>query len=105
VTALPDRSGGNQRLPRKRRQSYRETPDVTEAVERLIRAVGKRVATEDAPDLVLLLALERAVEEAWETAVEGIRSTGTTDREIGRVLGVTRQAVEKRWPRSKTRAA
>jgi hypothetical protein len=61
--------------------------------------VGKRVGTEDADDLKLLLELEQELRQAWANAVFGLRRTGFTDREIGEVLGTTRQAVEQRWPR------
>lgn len=81
------------------RRSYRETPDAVAATRRLIRTVGKRVATEDPDDLRLLIALEQELRQAWAVAVAGIRSTGATDREIGRVLGTTKQAVAQRWPR------
>jgi hypothetical protein len=94
------RFGGKAALPPKRPQAYRETPDVADAVCRLIRAIGKRIATEDPPDLLLLVELEQEVRQAWQVAVAGLRRSGATDREIGQVLGTTRQAVEQRWPRS-----
>jgi hypothetical protein len=80
-------------------QPYRETPEVVEAVCRLIRSVGKRVAQEDETSLVELVKLERTLAEAWAIAVAGLRADAVTDGQIGRVLGVTRQAVEQRWPR------
>lgn len=92
--------GGKAALPpRRRRQRYRETPEVVGAARRLIRVVGKRIATEDPDDLLLLGDLEREVRQAWQVAIDGIRRSGFTDREIGEVLGTTRQAVEQRWPR------
>lgn len=78
---------------------YRDTADVAEAVERLIRTVGKRCATEDADALKNLVALEASLAEAWAIAIAGIRESGATDAQIGRELGVTRQAVQQRWPR------
>lgn len=86
-------------MPRNGRE-YRETADVAEAVGRLIRAVGKRVAVEDPPDLLYLVALDLEVRKAFAIAIEGLRCSGFTDREIGQALGTTRQAVEQRWPRS-----
>lgn len=77
---------------------------MADAVCRLILAVGKRVAVEDPEDLRLLLTLDTALQEAWQIAVEGLRRSGYPDREIGAVLGTTRQAVEQRWPRA-TRGA
>jgi hypothetical protein len=87
------------------RKVYRETPDVAEATGRLIRSVGKRVATEDPDGLDCLLALQGALVEAWTIAVAGLRASGFTDRAIGEQLGVTRQAVEQRWPHERATAA
>lgn len=92
---------GKAGLPVKRRQqrpAYRETPDVAEAVERLILAVARRVATEDPEDLVHLRRLEEAVARGWRIAIDGQRHT-FSDREIADALGVTRPAVTQRWPR------
>jgi hypothetical protein len=92
------RPRGKVALPPRRR--YRETPDVLAAARRLTQALGRRIATEDPEDLLLLGELEREVRKAWQVAVEGIRHSGFTDCEIGEVLGTTRQAVEQRWPRT-----
>jgi hypothetical protein len=78
---------------------YRETPDVVAATRRLLRVVGKRIATEDPNDLRLLLQLDQELEQAWAIAVAGVRGSGFTDRQIGEVLGTTKQAVAQRWPR------
>jgi hypothetical protein len=92
---------GKQRLPRKRPQPvYRETPDVASATCRLIVSIGKRVATEDVDGLSSLVLLEKAVRQAWRLAIEGLRHSGVSDRDIGAQLGITRQAIEQRWPRS-----
>jgi hypothetical protein len=99
TTAAPKgRPRGKAALPPERRQ-YRETPDVTAAVRRLVRALGKRIATEDPEALELLLDLEADLREAWRTAITGLRGSGFLDREIGDVLACSRQAVEQRWPR------
>lgn len=80
--------------------SYRETPEVSKAVVRLTKAIGRRVAADGIPEyLDELGAVERALHEAYATAVAGLRETGFSDAEIGRPLGVTRQAVQQRWPR------
>jgi hypothetical protein len=90
------RATGNLRLPVGRR--WRETPDVVEGVARMIRAVGKRVAREDLDALQQLQDLDRAMADAWQAAISGLRSN-YSDRALGDALGITRQAVEKRWPR------
>lgn len=80
--------------------SYRETPDVARAVERLVRAIGRRVAADGIPEyLEELRRVERALDAAHREAVDGLRALGFSDTEIGRPLGVTRQAVRQRWPR------
>jgi hypothetical protein len=92
---------GKAALPARRprqRPAYRETPDVVDAVERLIVAIGRRVATEDPEDLLHLRRLEEAVARAWRIAVDGQRRT-FSDREIGEALEVSRPAVTQRWPR------
>lgn len=86
-------------MPRKK--THRETADVVEGICRMIRSVGRRVATEDTDGLQQVKALEDAVASALAEAVAGLRHN-FSDREIGEVLGVTRQAVEQRWPRQRT---
>ena len=92
------RSSGKQGLPVKR--AYRETPDVVDAVCRLVRSVGKRVAGEDTDGIEQLSLVEAALSDAWTVAVAGLRRN-YSDRAIGDALGITRQAVEQRWPRSR----
>lgn len=96
------RAMGDKRALSRRRRSrgYRETPEVADGVGRIILAVGKRIATEDPADLEILLGLDVRLSEAWALAVAGIRRSGFSDAEIGAVLGVTKQAVQQRWPRS-----
>jgi hypothetical protein len=61
--------------------------------------MGKRIASEDPESLLLLRDLEDDVRQSWRVAIEGMRHSGFTDREIGEVLGTTRQAIEQKWPR------
>lgn len=70
----------------------------------MIRAIGARCAEDDPDTLVLLRELETALEQAWAVAIAGMRSSGHSDRVIAGELGVTRQAVEQRWPRRRARA-
>lgn len=78
----------------------RETSEVAKGVGRMIRALGKRVAQEDPADLMLILGLVRDMDQAMGVAVEGLRQGGHTDKDIGEALGMTRQAVQQRWPRT-----
>lgn len=92
------RTTGNRRLPRKRKKKWRETSDVNDAVLRMIRAIGKRVAGEDLDAIAQLQKVDQARADAWRTAIDGLREN-YSDEQIGRALGITRQAVQKRWPR------
>lgn len=96
-----DRLDGKASLPRKR--AYRETPEVAAGVARMIRSIGSRCADDDPDTLVLLRELEAALDEAWRVAIAGMRQAGHSDRVIAGELGVTRQAVEQRWPRERAR--
>lgn len=65
----------------------------------MIRALGRRFEVAD-PDTARYLSLIRdEVQEAEGRAVAGWRRLGFSDSQIGRELGVTKQAVQKRWPR------
>lgn len=78
----------------------RETHEVVGAANRMITSVGKRVAMEDPTSLAYLALMEQRVSEARQLAIEGLRVAGYTDKEIGEVLQMTRQAVQQRWPRT-----
>lgn len=82
------------------RRRYRETSDCNGGVKRMIKKLGERIAQEDPEDLRHLLDLETELQRAWAVAVAGIRRSGASDRDIGEVLGTTKQAVQQRWPRT-----
>ena len=103
-TSTQPRSGDKTILSPEQRPQYRETPDTAGAAKRLIRSIGKRISTEDVDDLTILLELDAELQQAWRTAIVGLRHTGYTDSDIGRVLGTTKQAVAQRWPRSLSRS-
>lgn len=73
--------------------------EVLKGVLRQVAAVGRRAGTADPDSARLLRLLEEEVEQAWAAAVAGWRETGFSDTEIGRELGVSKQAVQQRWPR------
>lgn len=80
---------------------YRPDEDLVGGVIRLVRALGRRFAVGD-PDTARYLSLIRdELEDAYARAVAGWRTMGFSDSQIGRELGVTKQAVAKRWPRSR----
>lgn len=73
--------------------------ELTDAIVRMTRALGRRCAETDPDSVRLLLMVQDELRESMALAVEGWRSTGATDGQIGREMGITRQAVQKRWPR------
>jgi len=85
---------------------HRDVSDAVGGIARQIRAVGVRIAGEetDANGLEHLRLLQRELDTAWTIAIPGLRRAGHTDGEIGAVLGITRQAVQQRWPREKGNA-
>jgi hypothetical protein len=66
-------------------------------VQRMIRAMGKRVASADAEDLTMLLELRQRTDDALLEAVRGLRASGHTWEQIGEASGTTRQAALMRW--------
>lgn len=64
---------------------------------RIMRAYARRVATADPAALAELLTLRAEVDNAIDSAVLGLRAAGFSWAEIGREVGMTRQAVQQRW--------
>jgi len=82
----------------------KETPEVSEATGRLIRAVGRRVGRDGDPaGLAELQGLQDQLTAAWSDAVAGLRELGFSDAAIAAELGITRQAVYQKWPRAPRR--
>lgn len=93
-----DRLSGNSTLTRKRRPA-REPDETTAAILRMIRALGVQVGQGDPSELRLLLKVDAEIAAAYVAAIAGMRQSGFTDIDIGATLGVSRQAVQQRWPR------
>jgi hypothetical protein len=87
----------NRRLTRKRRTREREIPEYAGMVRRVIRAHGRRCGGADPEDLQGLVSMRDTVEEAIVDAVAGLRLSGFSWDQIGRALGMTKQAVHKRY--------
>jgi hypothetical protein len=66
-------------------------------LRRAVRAAGRRVAGGDVEGLADLLSLAGEVDRATDTAVRGLRESGSSWGEIASGLGVTRQAAQQRW--------
>jgi hypothetical protein len=64
---------------------------------RIVRAYARRVADGDIEALPALCQLASTVEQAMSDAVAGLRQFGYSWQDLADRLGVTRQAVQKRW--------
>lgn len=79
----------------------RSDEDIAEAIGRMIAALGRRCSDGDPDTAALLRFLQGELEDAMTDAVTGWRAAGFSDSHIGRELGVTKQAVQQRWPRQR----
>jgi DNA-directed RNA polymerase specialized sigma24 family protein len=66
-------------------------------VRRAIRGHARRVAAGDVEALADMVALSAELEQALQTAVDGLRAFGYSWTEIADRLGVSRQAARQRW--------
>lgn len=82
-----------------------ETPEYVKMLQRMLRAYARRV-TEDCGDieaLAGLVDLSAELEITMARAIAGLVASGHSWAEIGRVLGVTRQAAQQRYSRLQAR--
>lgn len=90
-------SADNTRLSVKRE---RETPEYAAFMRRAMRAYARRVTDSDLVDLAELVAMRDELDAVIQAAIDGHRTRwGTSWTEIGRALGITRQAARQRWGR------
>lgn len=78
--------------------TQRALSDRAYGVARQLSALGRDPGEWDVDDLRLIGALEDRVSELRRAVIYGLRDSGFTDKQIGEALGVTQQAVSKRWP-------
>ena len=64
---------------------------------RVLRAYARRVATGDIEALTRMADLADDIDTAIREAITGLRAYGYSWADIGRQLGVTRQAAQQRW--------
>lgn len=84
-------------IRRKRRRVY-DTDEFLKACGRMLRAGGRRVGSGDTVDLAALVALREEMERVEVEAVDMMRAThGYSWTEIGRDLGMTRQAAQQKY--------
>jgi hypothetical protein len=85
-------------------KEYRETTDVAAGVTRLVAGLGRRVGNEhDIESLPLLVELRAEVDRQIAAAARALHADAADGRpgyswtEIGKVLGITRQASFQRF--------
>jgi hypothetical protein len=91
------RSGVNPQLTPKRRPRVVENDEYAEFLRRAIRAFGRRIAAGDIDALADASFLSAQLDTTIKNAVAGLRQRGYSWADIGRQLGVTRQAAQQRW--------
>jgi len=74
-----------------------ETMDYLAAVERMLRAAGRRAGDGDEFELSGLVGLHGVLEAATATAIRDWLRMGRSWSDVGRALGVTRTAAHARW--------
>ena len=84
------------RVRRKRAKRVKENPEYVGMCKRVIRRLAERVK-EDPEALADLLHLETVIKEAAGNAARGLFHGGFSWGEIGKRLGMTRQACRQRW--------
>ena len=80
------------------RKKERGAPDYAGYISNLVARMGTRAAS-DLEVLSQLAEMTGVITRALAAAVEGCRAEGHSDAGIGQALGITRQAVGKRFPR------
>jgi hypothetical protein len=84
-------------LTPKRRTKVTENDEFAAFLRRAIRAYGRRIAAGDIDALGDAAFLSAQLDIAIKSAVAGLRQRGYSWADIGRQLGVTRQAAQQRW--------
>lgn len=84
-------------LTRKRPPKAVENDEYAAFLRRVIRAFGRRIASGDIDALADATFLSGQLDTVIHTAVTGLRAKGYSWADIGRQLGVTRQAAQQRF--------
>jgi hypothetical protein len=84
-------------LTRKRRPRVVENDEYAAFLRRVIRAFGRRIAAGDIDALADAAFLSDQLDTVIKAAVTGLHDRGYSWADIGRQLGVTRQAAQQRF--------
>jgi hypothetical protein len=74
-----------------------ENDEYAAFLRRAIRAFGRRIAAGDIDALADAAFLSAQLDTTIKSAIDGLRQRGYSWADIGRQLGVTRQAAQQRW--------
>jgi hypothetical protein len=83
--------------PKRRNRPVVENQNYAAFSRRVIRAQARRIAAGDVEELTHLLSLERELQRAIQTAINGLRAQGYSWADIALRIGITRQAAHQRW--------
>lgn len=102
VRLAPAPEGVNPPLTVKRRAARTESDEYGAFVGRILRAYTRRVSDRDIEGLARLAELRDDVDVAILQAVAALHATGHYSwADIGRTLGITRQAAQQRYGRAR----
>jgi hypothetical protein len=87
----------NKNLTPGRRRKVIENDDYAAFLRRAIRAFGRRIAAGDIDALADMAFLSDQLDQTIKKSVTGLRERGYSWSDIGRQLGVTKQAAQQRW--------
>lgn len=93
----------NTALAPTRRTAMTESDKFGAFARRILRAYARRVGDMDIEGLAGLVALRDEVDAAIEQAVADLHGNPYSWTEIGRTLGITRQAAQQRFTRKAAR--
>jgi hypothetical protein len=82
------------RSPRTRDKDVR---DFLKMMRRMIRAAGKRIELEDPTELAMLIEMHAELDEVIARTARALHDSDFSWGEIGRQLGMSRQAAQQRW--------
>jgi hypothetical protein len=91
----------NDALTPKRRHPVTENSEYAAFARRVLRAYSRRIAVGDVDALSQMIGLASDIDDAIQQAVDGLRVAGYSWAEVGTRLGITRQAAQQRWGRSR----
>ncbi len=82
---------------RKREKKVVEMADYISFARRILRATGRRVQDRDIEGLAGLAVLQAEINDQMKETAKALNAQGYSWAEIGRVLGVSKQAAQQRF--------